>query len=723
VKSGMRRTRKILICIGSGVILLVVVVCIAIAAYDWNRAKPWLGESVGHAIGRSVSIDGDLGVSWQRDPELRGWRAWIPGMRVRAANVVVGNADWAKTRPFATLRGIEFDLAVLPLLLHTVSIPSMHFIEPSANFERMADGRDNWTIAENDDNTASSWHMDFGRIAFDQGEFTVLDRQNTLDAKLHVETLKESMAFDEIVTQQQATSRQEAIMRVGANGVKKLAARVDKQAETARTDTTAVQRYAFNVRIEGTFKGLPVQGNGKIGGVFALKNPDRPFPIHADVRIGDTRIAFVGTLVDPTDLDALDLRLWLSGKSLAQLYDILKITLPDSPPYATEGHLIGRFTAHDKNLRYENFSARIGSSDLGGDLLYETKLPRPLLSGKVVSDLLQFRDLAPLIGAGPVQSETSDKDAALKPADKVLPVEPFRPERWQKMDADVRFTGDRVFRDSELPIHKVDTRIVMDNAVLSLDPLKFRLAFGDVTSSLRMDGRTAPIKATLKLNARAMQLARIIPAAQATNTKLGQANVEANLQASGDSIAALLGVASGELKLVLDRGTISKALVETAGLNVPNIIVAKLFGDKQVDINCAAADFVATSGVLDARLFLIDTDIAAIDVTGKINLASEQLDLTVHPNSKGLRLLSLRSPIHIQGPFKQPDVSIDKGALILRGAGAVALGIIAAPIAALLPLTAANIGGDDDNRCAPLLAQMQHAATTPNAPTAPITKE
>ncbi len=720
----MRRTRKILIGIGGGLVLLLIVAWIAIASYDWNRAKPWLTETVGHAIGRSVTIDGDLRVSWQRDPELRGWRAWIPGMRVSAADVTVGNAEWAKTPTFATLKGIEFDLSVLPLLLHTVSIPSMRFIEPSAHFERLADGRDNWTIAASDDKTPSPWQLDLGRIAFDQGEFTVLDRQNTLDAKLHVETLKASMAFDDIVAQQQATSRQEATLRVGADGVKKLAARADKQAEPARADTSAVQRYGFSVKVEGTFKGLPVHGIGKIGGVLALKHTDRPFPLHADVRIGDTRIAFVGTLTDPTDLDALDLRLWLSGKSLAQLYDILKITLPDSPPYATEGHLIGRFTAHDKKLRYENFSARVGGSDLGGDLLYETKSPRPLLSGKVESDLLQFRDLAPLIGAGPVRSETSDKDAPAQPAGKVLPVEPFRPERWQKMDADVRFTGDRVFRDAELPIHKVDTRIVMDNAVLSLDPLKFRLAFGDVTSSLRMDGRTAPIKAALKLSARGMQLARMIPAAQATNIKLGQANAEANLQASGDSVSALLGVASGELKLVLDRGTISKALVETAGLNVPNIIVAKLFGDKQVDINCAAADFVATDGVLDARLFLIDTDIAAIDVTGKINLASEQLDLTVHPNSKGLRLLSLRSPIHVQGPFKQPDVSIDKGALILRGAGAVVLGVIAAPVAALLPLTSANIGGDDDdNRCTPVLAQMQHAATAPNTRKAPTKKE
>ena len=43
-------------------------------------------------------------------------------------------------------------------------------------------------------------------------------------------------------------------------------------------------------------------------------------------------IAFVGVLIDPTDLDSLDLRLWLAGSNLSKLYDIAQIPLPNSPP-------------------------------------------------------------------------------------------------------------------------------------------------------------------------------------------------------------------------------------------------------------------------------------------------------------------------------------------------------------------------------------------------------
>ncbi|MGH8122845.1 MAG: AsmA family protein, partial [Rudaea sp.] len=446
----MKRKGKILLGICTALVLLVVIALIVLATFDWNRAKPWLADNISQALGRTVAIDGDMRVSWQRDPDIHGWRGWLPGPHLALAKVSIGNTDWAKSRTFATMKATELSLDLFPLLAHTLSIPLMHVIAPDVHLERLADGRDNWTFAAGD--AASPWKLDLGRIQLDQGEVVIVDGKNDLDAKIHVEALRKSIPFEQIVAEQEASSQRDAAARVGASGARELAQNTNKSAEPARRSRETSQFYAFGLTIEGTLKNAPLHGTGKVGGAWALKHVDRPFPLHADLRIGDTRIAFVGTLIDPTDLDALDLRLWLSGKNLSDLYDILKVALPNSPPYATEGHLVGRLTHDVKKLRYENFRARVGSSDLSGDLLYETKAPRPLLSGKVQSDLLQFRDLAPLIGA----------DSGDTPPGKVLPERPFKPQRWQGMDANVEFTGDRVFRDSELPIHKLDTRIVMN---------------------------------------------------------------------------------------------------------------------------------------------------------------------------------------------------------------------------------------------------------------------
>jgi uncharacterized protein involved in outer membrane biogenesis len=274
------------------------------------------------------------------------------------------------------------------------------------------------------------------------------------------------------------------------------------------------------------------------------------------------------------------------------------------------------------------------------------------------------------------------------------------------MDVDVQFTGDHVFRDSELPIHNVDTRIVMDNAVLSLKPLHFRFAYGDVDSTLRFDGRSVPVKGSFDLTAHDVQLKHVFKTAEASNLELGTARGTAHLSASGDSIGMLLGAANGELKAALDNGTISKTMIETVGLNIPNIVLAKMFGDKPVKIDCAAADLVANAGVFDAHVFEIDTDIARFNITGNVDLANEKLDLVVHPSTKSVRLLSLRSPIHVVGPISHPDAGIDKGVLLARSAGAVGLAFIAAPLVAVLPLTDTGFGRSD-GRCAALFSEVQ----------------
>ena len=115
--------------------------------------------------------------------------------------------------------------------------------------------------------------------------------------------------------------------------------------------------------------------------------------------MGQTAIAVAGTLTKPTDLAALDMGLKVSGVSMGRLYALIGIVLPETPPFMTEGHLIGILSPHGDRWSYEKFSGKVGSSDITGNLNYQSKQPRALLSGSLVSRLLQFSDLAPMIGA------------------------------------------------------------------------------------------------------------------------------------------------------------------------------------------------------------------------------------------------------------------------------------------------------------------------------------
>ncbi|MEW6341446.1 MAG: AsmA family protein [Pseudomonadota bacterium] len=471
-----------------------------------------------------------------------------------------------------------------------------------------------------------------------------------------------------------------------------------------------VPPYAIGWTVKGSYNHTPVSGSGKLGGVLALQDINRPFPLQADVKAGDLHVALVGTLTDPAHLAALDLRLWLQGTSMAHLYALTGVTLPETPPYATDGRLVGQFKRDGNVFKYENFTGRVGGSDVNGSLTYSAREPRPLLQGELVSNLLQFSDLAPVIGADSSASKARRGDATHQPAGKVLPVEEFRTDRWKAIDADVQFTGRRLIKNPDLPITNLYAHVVLTDGVLSLTPLSFGVAGGTLASDIHLDGSSTPLKGRFSTSARHLKLKQLFPNFKTMQNALGEVNGDAALSATGNSPAALAATANGEVKALVTDGTVSRLLMEAAGLNVANVVYEKLFGTADVKINCAAADFVATNGVLDPRVFALDTDDAVIDIDGNVNLRDETMDLGVHPHTKGFRVFTLRSPLYVKGTFKDPHVGVNATALALRGGAMVGLGLIN-PLAALIPLIAPS--NNKPLPCTQLLANERAQPTAP----------
>jgi AsmA family protein len=118
------------------------------------------------------------------------------------------------------------------------------------------------------------------------------------------------------------------------------------------------------------------------------------------------------------------------------------------------------------------------------------------------------------------------------------------------------------------------------------------------------------------------------------------------------------------------------------------------------------------NGVAKADLFVFDTENALVESDGTIDLGKERVDLTLHPHTKGLRIFSLRSPLHAQGDFEHVDISVDKKTLLARGGGAIGLGLIATPLAALVPLIAPGNDGEQKS-CIPLVTELKKGGAKP----------
>ena len=716
----MNRNVKIASWTAAVLAAVLVLLLILIATFNWNRARPWLSERVSQALGRAVAINGDLTVNWHRK-HADGWlRALVPWPQFTARDVSIGNPAWAKEAQFAHLDALRFDLSPLPLLAQRISLSSVQLVQPTVHLQRDKNGRATWTFTPEHADKPAAWTLQVGSIGLDRGQITLADALTKSQLDIAVTPLQQAIPYDQIVAQQSDEARDQAQKTAGPAARKALAAEAKDSDQDHVGNPDATTTYQFNWTAKGTYQDTAANGHGKTGSVLALQVSNRPFPVQADIHLGDSHIALVGTLTDPLHLGALDVRLWFSGSSMSKLYAFTGITLPDTRPYATEGHL--QATLGDVNhYRYQNFRGRVGGSQLDGSLEFVSAgkadpQSRAKLTGTLNSRVLQFTDLAPLIGADSnAARQQRGGDATVQPADKLLPVSEFRTERWRTMDADVKFSAARIVYKEPLPVDSLSTHLQMQAGALALDPLTVGLAGGTAKGNLRLDGSKTPMQGTLKLNARHLKLKQLFPTFQPMQASFGEVNGDTSLRASGNSVAALLGSSDGELKLLMNDGAISKTLLETAGLNVGNIVLAKLFGDKTVKINCAAADLAAKDGLFDVRLFVFDTGDAVINMDGTINLASEKLDLDIQPHTRGLRILSLRSPLYVKGTLKNPDVGVQKGPLLLRGGGAVALAAVAAPAAALLALIAPSHDNDEDNTCQVVLNQMRQSGTLPSA--------
>lgn len=640
---------------------------VGIAHFDWNRLRPRINAEVSEATGRRFAIDGDLSVQWHWPQPLEaGWRRWVPGVTVSADQLVMDNPPgFGATRTdMATVGRASATLRLLPLLSRQVALDSVALEAPDIALARQADGKANWQfdLPKKDGkpagDTSPPWGFSLGQLVLRQGQVALHDAKQNLDVKAQIDTLADD------------------------------------------------PRYGLRFTLSGRYAKATIEGSGKAGSVLTLGNAGGKgdYPLQFKARAGGVSAEVEGTLANPVALSGLDVRLALRAGSMADLYGLTGIVLPNTPPFQTTGRLVGSLKPKQAVWDYRDFRGSVGQSDLSGHVTYTSGEPRPRLVGEMASRQLRLADLGPLLGA----DERAGPQAA-RPG-KVLPDAPFATDRWDDMDLDLRFTGQKIVRQDNLPIENVSVHARLDDAQLTLDPLTFGVAQGKITSQVQLQARGgAPLRAQVRGSVQGLKLSALFPKVELMQKSLGRLDGAVALQAQGNSVAKLAATSTGEAKLYVRDGVLSAQMLDLASLNLGSVIVSKLFGaDKEVHLRCAVADFGLQNGLAQARTVKLSTDEAIVEATGQIDLANEKIGLRIKPESLQWKFFSLRTPLYVRGTFADPKAGLETGPLLLR-AGAAVAAVVAAPAAlVLVPLTVPAAADDAD--CAPLLAQAKAPA-------------
>ena len=188
----MSRTRKTLVIITGTILLLIVLFFIVLATFDWNRLKPTINQKVSAELNRPFAIRGDLGVVWERQPDERGWRSWIPWPHVHAEDIVLGNppAIPGDHDPSAAGGG---DPCPLALLSKTVYLPWIKLEQPDVRLIRPAEDNNNWTFQlagdkrTSGDSAPSRWSFRLDNILFDRGTIAIDDKITRSDITILVD--------------------------------------------------------------------------------------------------------------------------------------------------------------------------------------------------------------------------------------------------------------------------------------------------------------------------------------------------------------------------------------------------------------------------------------------------------------------------------------------------------------------------------------------------------
>lgn len=617
-----------------------------ILVFGWNWLRAPIERMALEKTGRVLSIQGDMHVTL-------GW----PRPRVRASAVSFANPAWAQEKQMFTADAVEVTLDLTQLLQNKLVLPELRLERPVVFLEQGSAGRQSWLLDQQQQDPGARIQID--RLTLDQGK----------------------LGFDD--------------------AARKTSIRAELASVAPGAGSSADAGLTFSAH--GQYKGQTLKAAGSGAPVLALRDDSTPYPLTIDASVGQTRVRAQGSITSLLKFTAVDLRMALNGDNLAQLYPLLGIAFPVTRSYATAGHL----QHSGGNWSYEKFSGRIGSSDIAGSLEVKTSGPRPVLTAELTSNLLDLSDLGPLIGARPGSVKAAKKAAEQLPSAlssnavatparaRVLPDVPFNTESWGSVDAEVGLRAKALKRDKELPLEDLVTHLSLKDAVLTLDPLNFGLAGGELNTVIKLDGRANPIKAHAKVRARKVLLAKLFPTVDLNKNSIGQINGEFDLSGQGNSVARMLGSASGKVGLVVSGGEISKLMMEQAGLHLWEILQLSLSGDKLIKLRCAVADFEVKGGKMQTDALVLDTQVTTLLGTGNIDLAQERLDLTFNQKTKATSPLALRSPIYIRGSFAKPEVGVDKTRVAVRALGAVVLGLVN-PLLALVPLIDAGPGQDSD---------------------------
>jgi uncharacterized protein involved in outer membrane biogenesis len=655
----MRRRRTILwLALGVPAGLLVLLTIL----WKWDWVIPLVDARASAAIGRNVTI---------AHLHVRPGRVTT----IVADNLRIADPEnVAPSTPFVRVSHLKLQLNVLDYLFHQrIVIPFIDLDHPTVSIISTAPGKNNYTARFPPSSTVSTPAPVIGQIAIEDGQVHAV--MTPLKANFNL-----------------------AVATKTASGV---------VAQHAQPEEIAVD-------INGTYAGQPIDGTLIGGDVLSLRNSAQPYPIDLHLANGATDVSLVGTVDDPVSFKGADFRLVFAGDNMANLYPLTGIPIPATPRYQVAGQL----AYVDHRIRFQDFAGTVGNSDLSGTITEAPGNRRPDVTMDLHSQRVDLADLGGFLGTTPggahetgaTPAQRAQVAAAEAKSPNLLPTTPINIPKLRAADIQLNYRAEHI-EGRSMPLDQLIVAMDVVNGAIDLHPITFTVGDGKISGDVALTPVSDDLvhaKADVHFNH--VDVSTLMAATHVFHGA-GSISGRAELDSVGNSIASWAADGNGGLSLSMSGGDLSAVLVDLSGLEFGNALISALGIPRDTNVRCFIGDFGLNHGIVDTRAILLDTGQAIVRGSGTIDLRDQRIDYRISAKPKHFSIGSLSAPIDITGTLKDPGIAPAVAPLAERGAAAVALGILAAPLA-ILPTI--QLGVNDPHQCADLVREVQAQARSGN---------
>ncbi len=311
----MKRAWTILTVIAVLAVAVVVAGVAVLNSMDFNQYRGLIAEQVKAATGRDLTIAGDLSLDISLNPA------------VAVEEVTFANAPWGSRPEMATLRRLEAEVELLPLLMGDVRVTRVVLVGLDALVETDAKGRGNWEFAAPEE-------------AAEEG-----DEAGPLPVVREVRIRDLKVAYLD-----------------GRTGRRTVVVIDSLDARAEGLDSP------LHLTLKGVYNGAAFEATGRFGSVNQMIGGGQPFPVFVEAKALGASVRAEGAIAQPREARGLNVTVSVRGEDLARTVEAFRaqvpalkdIRLPPVGPYS----LSARVKGSAEKLSVSDIDVAIGRAGL-----------------------------------------------------------------------------------------------------------------------------------------------------------------------------------------------------------------------------------------------------------------------------------------------------------------------------------------------------------------------